>query len=372
MDNLIEAHKNARKGKGWYKEIKVIDKNPEKYLKELQQMFINHTYKTSKYFVFQKRDKTKTRTIYKLPYFPDRVAQWAILQVIEPYILKKFTSDTYSSIPKRGIHQALIKLKSNLYSDQENTKYCLKLDIKHYYQSINHLILKEKLRWYFKDQQLLNLLDNIIDSVNTAEIEDLKQIYQNEEIDYETGIPIGNYLSQYFGNIFLAQFDHWIKEQKGIKYYFRYMDDICIFHSSKEFLHKLFEEIQSYFAQIKLKIKSNYKIFPSQIRGIDFIGYRVFPDYILLRKSTKLSMKKRMLRIKKKIKNNPYMNYSEWCSINSYRGWLKFCNSSNLSYKYLYPLRNGYKKYYNDIIRGDSHENLSQCPVNSQTTTLLD
>lgn len=353
MNNLIKAHQNARKRKGWYKEVKMIDKNPKKYLKQLQDMFINHTYKTSEYFIFQKKDKNKIRTIYKLPYFPDRIAQWAILQIIEPYILKKFTTDTYSSIPNRGIHQALIKLKSNLYSDQKNTKYCLKLDIRHYYQSINHKILKEKLRWYFKDKELLSLLDNIIDSINTADLEDLKNIYQNEEIDYKTGIPIGNYLSQYCGNIYLTKFDHWIKEQKGIKYYFRYMDDICIFHSSKDFLHSLFKEIEQYFKEIKLKIKSNYQIFPSAIRGVDFVGYRVFPEYILLRKSTKLSMEKRMIEIKNKVDSHPYMNYSEWCSINSYNGWLKFCNSANLSGKYLYPLKEDYKKYYYKIIRGE-------------------
>lgn len=131
------------------------------------------------------------------------------------------------------------------------------------------------------------------------------------------------------------------------------MDDICIFHSSKEFLHSLFKEIEQYFKNIKLKIKNNYQIFPSAIRGVDFVGYRVFPDYILLRKSTKLSMERKMIKIKGKVENNTYMNYSEWCSINSYRGWLKFCNSTCLFYKYILPLKEGYKKYYNEVIRGD-------------------
>lgn len=86
MNNLREAHKNARKGKGWYKEVIEVDNNLDYYLEKLQNMFKDKTYKTSKYEVFQKRENGKIRTIYKLPYFPDRIAQWAIIQIVEPYL----------------------------------------------------------------------------------------------------------------------------------------------------------------------------------------------------------------------------------------------------------------------------------------------
>ena len=88
MENLKLAHQHAKKGKGWYAEVQMIDSDPDKYLKELQDMLINKTYHTSEYEVFYKNEHGKTRKIYKLPYFPDRVAQWAILQVIEPYLIK--------------------------------------------------------------------------------------------------------------------------------------------------------------------------------------------------------------------------------------------------------------------------------------------
>ena len=91
LENLRKAHQHAKKGKGWYKEVIEIDKNPDYYLKQIQEMLINHTYKTSEYEIFTKQDGTKERKIYKLPYFPDRICQWAILQVIEPCIINNLT-----------------------------------------------------------------------------------------------------------------------------------------------------------------------------------------------------------------------------------------------------------------------------------------
>lgn len=87
LENLRKAHQHAKKEKGWYREVQEIDKEPDKYLKQIQEMLINHTYKTSDYEVFYKQDGKKLRKIYKLPYFPDRICQWAILQVIEPCII---------------------------------------------------------------------------------------------------------------------------------------------------------------------------------------------------------------------------------------------------------------------------------------------
>lgn len=144
LENLRKAHQHAKKGKGWYREVQEIDKEPDKYLKQIQEMLINHTYKTSDYEVFYKQDGKKLRKIYKLPYFPDRICQWAILQVIEPCIINNLTADTYSAIPNRGIHKGLTKLQTAMWNDPEECKYCLKLDARHYYQSINHDLLKEK------------------------------------------------------------------------------------------------------------------------------------------------------------------------------------------------------------------------------------
>lgn len=360
IENLRKAHQHAKKGKGWYKEVIEIDKNPDFYLKQIQEMLINHTYKTSDYEVFTKQDGTKKRKIYKLPYFPDRICQWAILQVIEPCIVNNLTDDTYSAIPKRGIHNALHKLQDAMWNDPEECKYCLKLDARHYYQSINHELLKQKYARMFKDTDLLWLLNEIIDSIKTAEIEDLTSIYLLEEdVDPETGIPIGNYLSQYSGNYYFSSFDHWIKEQKHIKYYFRYMDDICIFARTKEELHELRKEIDVHFKnELKLNIKPNWQVFPSFIRGVDFLGYRTFSQYTLLRKTTCLDMEKKLTAIRRKVEAGNMMNYSEWCCINSYKGWLKHCDSFRLHQKYVVPLLPYADDYYIHNIKPNSKKGL--------------
>ena len=184
LENLRKAHQHAKKGKGWYREVQEIDKEPDKYLKQIQEMLINHTYKTSDYEVFYKQDGKKLRKIYKLPYFPDRICQWAILQIIEPCIINNLTADTYSAIPNRGIHKGLTKLQSAMWNDPEECRYCLKLDARHYYQSINHDLLKEKYSRMFNDNELLWLLNEIIDSIETAEIEDLTAIYDlNDKVN---------------------------------------------------------------------------------------------------------------------------------------------------------------------------------------------
>ncbi len=295
MENLKLAHQNAKKGKGWYAEVKMVDENPEYYLGLLQQMMLNHTYRTSEYKTFIKKDSGKEREIFKLPYFPDRICQWAILQVIEPILIRNFTNDTYSAIPGRGIHQAFTRIKHAVQNDVPGAQYCLKLDAKKYYPSIDHNILKDKYRRLFKDNDLLWLLDEIIGSTPGNK-----------------GIPIGNYLSQYSGNFYLSSFDHWLKEVKGIKYYYRYMDDIVILSNSKEHLHQLRKEIDEYFRkELKLTIKENWQVFPTFDRGIDFVGYRIFLGYSLLRKTTCKQMKVKMVKIRKKVEGGQEMNFSE-------------------------------------------------------------
>lgn len=353
LDNLYLAYQNAKRGKGWYEEVQIIDQRPFYYLAALRDKLKNHLYKTSDYEIFIKQEHDKARKIYKLPFYPDRIAQWAIIQVIEPYLLKHFITDTYSAIPNKGIHFGLNRLTEAMWNDVPGCQYCLKLDIRHYYQSIDHGILKQKYRRLFKDPELLWILDEIIDSVHTADIEDetnvrkILHLAPEQPLPCDMGVPIGNYLSQYSGNFYLSDFDHWIKEEKHVKHYFRYMDDICIFANTKEELHQLFKEIKVYLNnELHLTIKGNYQVFPSYVRGVDFLGYRVFLNYILLRKSTCKQMKKKLNRINEKVSNRNMMNYSEWCSIHSYNGWLCHCDSYRLHAKYVKPLLPYADEYY--------------------------
>lgn len=373
MDNLYRAYQNAKSGKGWYKEVKQIEKRPFYYLAGLQYMLKNHLFKTSDYEIFILNEGKKKRDVYKLPFFPDRIAQWAILQVIEPFLVANMTADTYSAIPGKGIQPIVNDLReyyktkrvdgkkksvwvpSILLSDEENTRYCYKIDLHHYYQSINHEVLKQKFRKVFKDPELLWLLDEIADSINTATEEDLIELSLSGEIkvDPNTGIPIGNYMSQYSGNFYLSSFDHWVKEELHVKHYYRYMDDVVIFASSKEELHEIHRKVTAYTRDyLHLNIKGNYQIFPTKVRGVDFVGYRFFGEYTLLRKSTAINFKRKMRACRKKMENNIPPTYSEWCSFNSYKGWLGNCDSYRLSKKYIEPLIDYMQDYYEKEVKG--------------------
>lgn len=329
MDNLKLAHKNARKDKLYYKEVKMVDSNEEYYLSQIQDMLKNKTYKVSEYTVSIINDKGKERELCKLPYFPDRIIQWAIMLQIEFVFMKVFTDFTCASIKNRGIHRAS-KLLNRHLKDEIVTMYCLKVDINKFYPNVNHEILKKLLRKKFKDNNLLELLDKIIDSTPG-----------------EKGVPIGSYLSQFLANFYLAYFDHWLKEKIGCKYVIRYMDDIVILHHSKGFLHWLKRKMDDYlWEELELTIKENWQVFPTGIRGVDYVGYRHFYNFKLLRKSTCKKYKKRMLQIKAKMDAGEKLTYSEWCSANSYLGWVGWCDGYRLTQKYFTPIKKYLDEYY--------------------------
>lgn len=303
MENLKLADKKASKGKSKQYGVKVHEKYKDANMEVLQSMLIDKTYKTSTYTTF-KVYEPKEREVFRLPYFPDRIAHHAIMNVLEPIFVACFTNDTYSCIKGKGIHAAVNGVKKALL-DEPLTKYCLKLDIKKFYPNVDHDILKALLRRKIKDRDLLWLLDEIIDSA--------------------PGLPIGNYLSQYLANFYLTYFDHWIKEVKGVKNYFRYADDIVILHSNKVQLHELRIDITEYLAvNLKLTVKDNHQVFPVAARSIDFLGYRFYHTHTLLRKS----IKKNFAR---KIKNGGNRQ-----SIAAYKGWTDHCNSKHLLKKLLH------------------------------------
>lgn len=302
IENLQLADAIAQKGKA--KQFSVIAHNNEQDMNilRLHHLLVDKTFVTSEYMTF-KIYEPKERIIYRLPYYPDRIVHHAIMNILEPIFVSIFTADTYSCIKRKGIHALVRNLKKAL-KDEPNTKYCLKLDIRKFYPSVDHDILKDLLRRKFKDPDLLWLLDSIIDSAE--------------------GLPIGNYLSQYFANFYMCGFDHWIKEHKGVRHYFRYADDMVIPAASKEELHQLLADIKQYLHdELKLTVKDNYQIFPVAARGIDVVGYVFFHDHVLLRKTIKQNFARMLKRNK-----NP-------ASIASYLGWAKHCNSRHLVKKLL-------------------------------------
>lgn len=333
MDNLRIAHRKAREDKLFYEEVKMVDKDPDYYLSQIQKMLLDETYEVSPYAISIINDKGKDRELAKLPYFPDRIIQWAIMLQIESTFTSTFCRHTCASIPNRGISKAVVLTKRYL-KDREHTKYCLQLDVHKFYPSIDRVILKQMLRKKFKDKRLLRLLDKIIDSS-----------------PHETGVPIGSYLSQYLANYYLTYLDHYMKEELHVKYVIRYMDDIVVFHEDKEYLRYVRNVVNKYLIEkLNLTLKPNYQIYPVDSRGVNFVGFRFFHRYTLLRKRTATTLKRKMRKIFKKIKTNNLFNFKEFCSATSYGGWLIQCDGFHLWKKYIKPLNKGILRYYQEVI----------------------
>ncbi|MCL2291206.1 MAG: RNA-directed DNA polymerase [Bacteroidetes bacterium] len=304
MDNLYLAYQKARKGKTNTYGVRLFERDLNNNMTQIHSELISGQYKTSEYSVFMIHDP-KERVVYRLP-FRDRIVHHAIMNIIEDTWIKIFISNTYSCIKGRGIHGALKHLKRDL-KNVSTTKYCLKFDIRKFYPSVNHDILKTIIRKKIKDVKLLSLLDEIIDSA--------------------PGVPIGNYLSQFFANLYLSYFDHWLKEEKRVKYYYRYADDIVILGHDKAYLHGLLVEINHYLVNnLNLYIKDNYQVFPVEARGIDFVGYVFYHSHILMRKTIKKNLCRKAAALNKK--RIPMDEYKH--RIAPHLGWATHCNSKHL------------------------------------------
>lgn len=305
--NIRYAHHRASLGKTHYTEIQEVNSNLDTYLENIKTMLENEDYSLSlqDYTLEIINDKGKERELYKLNYYPHRIIQWAIMNVIMPIFMKNYTTKTYASIKGRGIHRVSKEMRKALKYDKENTLYCYKIDIKKFYPNINNKILMDKLKRKFKDEKLLRLFEIIIFSMG------------------DKGLPIGSLLSQYLANFYLSSFDHYCKEVLRIKYYFRYMDDIVILHKDKRILHEYHRRLSKILNdKFDLRIKENWQIFPTDIRGIDFVGYRFFRNRTILRK--------RIYKNARYTFSRPYIHKAT----PSYLGWCKHANVKMFLHKY--------------------------------------
>ena len=306
IENLRLADEKARKGKKRSRGVRLFDRDREGNLERLHYLLLSGDYHTSRYTFFKVHDP-KERTIARLPYYPDRIVHHAIMIVCGPIWEKLYTRDTYACIPGRGGHACRARIKEDMRKDPEGTKYCLKLDIRHYYPSVDHEIMKGIIRRKIKDVRLLRLLDEIIDSA--------------------PGLPIGNYLSQSLANVYLAYMDHYIKEVAKVKYYYRYVDDIVVLSGDKEELRQALAVFRTQLGNLSLEVKPNWQIFPVEARGVDFLGFVFRHEYIRLRKR----IKHNIFKACKKIRNAPMGMKAKKQAVASYIGWLKYTNSIHLT-----------------------------------------
>lgn len=249
----------------------------------------------------------KVRTII-CPTTREQIIHHAIVQVMEPLFKKGMYEHSYAAVPGRGSLLGMKHIKKWIEHDAKNVKYCGKTDFRHYFESVEHDILKRKLRERIKDERFLKILFTVIDV-------------------QEKGLPLGFYTSQWLSNWFLQDLDHFIKENLQIPHYMRYMDDIVMFCSNKKVMHRAIEAIGKYGAeQLGVTLKGNYQTFRFDYirkgehkgRYLDFMGFEFYRDRVILRKTIMLHATRTAVRTGKKEKMTLYD-----CRRNlSYLGWI--------------------------------------------------
>ena len=317
-DNLEQGYHKSKHGKTYvYNMLKHREFDTNEVLTKLQQDFLQGTYKTSDYSVF-KIYEPKERIIFRLPYAPDRIAHHAIMNVMEDFWTNKIPNTSYSCIKGRGVHGAYRYLKKCLNSSEY--RYCLKGDIKKFFPSVNHRVLKRVVSKYIKDDEFLQILYEIIDSTD-------RYVEQTGNGVLGQNLPIGNYLSQYLANLIVAEiYKHLMKRFNGIKVII-YMDDLVILANNKKLLRKVKNYLQEILRKYKLELKANWQIFPVASQGISFVGFVFYPNRIMLRSRTV----KKIFRLCYAYKNGRITKAKFKRSMASYYGWLKFTNSKYIA-----------------------------------------
>ena len=217
-EKLMIAHKLSRKGKGYRKDVILFNLKQEEYIMWLYEKLKTKTYKHGGYTVVYITEP-KVRKIEKSKYIDRIVHRWVVDNFLVTYFVPTFISTTYACLKDRGMHKACLDVqKAMLHCKRAwNEYYILKMDIKKYFENINKNILYRILKKKIKDEKLLWLINEIV--------------FSNEGIK---NLPIGNYTSQMFANIYLNELDQYIKHKLCCKYYYRYMDDGIILTKTKQ------------------------------------------------------------------------------------------------------------------------------------------
>jgi retron-type reverse transcriptase len=315
FDNLYGAYKKARLGKRYRREVLVFESDLEGELIQLQNELIWDMYKTGDYRVFDIYEPKK-RVAAALP-FRDRVLQHALISVIEPIFEKRFFFHSYACRPGKGAHAGADVAQKWLREVKRShgRVYCLKADIKSYFASIDHGILIKILSGRIGCKRTLGLCNHIIDT-------------------WSPGVPIGNLTSQLFANIYLNEFDTYIKYVLKVGMYVRYMDDWVVVHHDKEYLHGIWAMAKVWLSEnLGLELNRKTQVFPVGLRrgrALDFLGYRIWPTHRWLRKGSVKRMRRRMKTIKKRRMNGSMSAMEARQRINSWIGHASHADSHNI------------------------------------------
>ena len=272
--------------KYWYQVRQSKTLNPrfvkfgEKLLHNLaiiQDRLRNATFEFGPYQFFTIREK-KMRSIANAP-LKDRIAHWLLYEHLKNHWLKRFIPDTFGNLPGRGTHAAIKRIST--WTRKPSLPYALQIDIAKYFASINHDYLKKTLLAREGNHHIQELLINVVDSYQTGtEFDHLFDENSPYRQTADKGMPLGNLTSQFFANIYLNEFDHWIKETLRVKHYIRYVDDMVFLASSVTELKQIKEQVKSKLLEIGLTINPKKIAIRKIEHGIPFLGYLIWPHHI--------------------------------------------------------------------------------------------
>lgn len=319
FQKMLEAHDRASKGKRLKPEIVAFEIDLETNLIRIIKDIKSNKYQFGNYREFVVYEP-KERTIKSLPYRDRIVHQWYIEEFIKPYFFKRFINDTYACLDYRGTHKAMKKVQyyMRIMKRRYNDYYVLKCDIKKYFYSIDKSILLNILKKHISDKQIISFSEVILNDGSLV------------------GIPIGNYTSQFFANIYLNELDSFIKYHLQVKYYVRYMDDFIILVETKEEAKVLLERIEKFLNEnLNLELNTKSRYYPNKY-GINFCGYRIFETHVLLRNRFKKHVSE-SIRLWEYLASHNKLNIPKMeQSWRSLKGHASHSNSFNYVRKYQY------------------------------------
>jgi retron-type reverse transcriptase len=269
FEKFLLAYRRAHLSKSARPEVVMFDRRAMLNVYKIYENVRDGKYKPSKYRQFEITDP-KPRTIYSLPFTDRIVHQWMVEEFIKPYYIPRFITDTYACVPKRGTHKAVDKtaeFMKHMHQKYREDYYIVKMDISKFFYSIDRDVLFGILVRRIADERLRELVRRVIYSYDLT----------------EKGIPIGNYTSQYFANIYMNELDQFVKRELKVKCYVRYMDDFVCFVRTKAEAREVFEAMGKFLAErLKLTLNRKSRYYPAKF-GLDFCGFRLRGGRKLLR-----------------------------------------------------------------------------------------
>ncbi len=288
--NLLRAARNAARGKRHSANVVRFGFDLENQLVRLQDELVSQTYQPGAYRTFEIFEP-KRRLISAAP-FRDRVVHHALCNVLEPIFERTFVYDSYACRKGKGTHAAVDRFQHFA----RRHRYVLKCDLRKFFPSVDHEILKQVVARKIKDRDVLWLVHRIIDSSNTQEPVDCW--FPGDDLwtpcERRRGIPIGNQTSQFFANVLLNPFDHFVTEQLGGSGYVRYVDDFAIFGDDKSQLSDIRDRCREHLASYRLRLHPDKSVISRTVDGARFLGFRVFPTHRLLPRENLVRFRQRL------------------------------------------------------------------------------